>query len=171
MALALLEQGAERPGLIVPVPLHPKRLRERGYNQALEVAREVSAALAIPIDCTSCVRSLHTGAQVGLDDRERRRNVRGAFAVLRPPAARQVAILDDVVTTGSTVDGADPRTPCGRGGAGGRLGGGTDALIWGWLDGEARDLRYRSGRGSPWPPHAAAMAPADGSVSGDRPGR
>jgi ComF family protein len=103
LALALLEQGAERPGLIVPVPLHPKRLRERGYNQALEVAREVSAALAIPIDRTSCIRSLHTSAQVGLDDRERRRNVRGAFAVLRPPAARQVAILDDVVTTGSTV--------------------------------------------------------------------
>ena len=103
LALALLEQGAERPGLILPVPLHRKRLRERGYNQALEVAREVSGALAIPIDRTSCIRSLHTSAQVGLDDRERRRNVRGAFAVLRPPAAAHVAILDDVVTTGSTV--------------------------------------------------------------------
>jgi ComF family protein len=103
LTLALLEQGAEPPGLIVPVPLHQKRLRERGYNQALEVAREVSSALGIPIDTGICIRALHTSAQVGLDDRERRRNVRGAFAVLRPPAARHVAILDDVVTTGSTV--------------------------------------------------------------------
>jgi ComF family protein len=103
LASALLEQGAERPGLIIPVPLHRRRLRERGYNQALEVAREVSAALAILIDTATCVRTLHTSAQVGLEDRERRRNVRGAFAVLRPPAARHVAILDDVVTTGSTV--------------------------------------------------------------------
>jgi ComF family protein len=103
LALALLEQGAERPGLIIPVPLHPKRLRERGYNQALEIAREPAAALGIPIDGTGCIRALHTNAQVGLDDRERRRNVRGAFAVRRPPAARHVAILDDVVTTGSTV--------------------------------------------------------------------
>ena len=111
LALALVEQGVgphaeqgtERPGLIIPVPLHPKRLRERGYNQALEIAREVAAALDIPIDAQSCVRALHTRAQVGLDDRERRRNVRGAFAVLRPPAASHLAILDDVVTTGSTV--------------------------------------------------------------------
>jgi ComF family protein len=103
LALALVEQGSERPGLIIPVPLHRRRLRERGYNQALEVARAVSTALAIPIDTASCIRALHTNAQVGLDDRERRRNVRGAFAVLRPPAAPHVAILDDVVTTGSTV--------------------------------------------------------------------
>jgi ComF family protein len=102
LALALVEQGSERPGLIIPVPLHRRRLRERGYNQALEVARAVSTALAIPIDTASCIRALHTNAQVGLDDRERRRNVHGAFAVLRPPAAPHVAILDDVVTTGST---------------------------------------------------------------------
>ncbi len=103
LAQALLEQGAERPGLIIPVPLHRRRLRERGYNQALELARVVSATLAIPIDTQSCTRIAHTSPQVGLDDRERRRNVRGAFAVLRPPEATHVAILDDVVTTGSTV--------------------------------------------------------------------
>lgn len=103
LAQALLEQGAERPGLIIPVPLHRVRLRERGYNQALEIAREVSAALAIPIDGATCVRAWPTSAQVGLDDRERRRNVRGAFAVLGVPAAPHVTLLDDVVTTGSTV--------------------------------------------------------------------
>jgi ComF family protein len=103
LALALLAQGAECPGLIVPVPLHPRRLRGRGYNQALELARAVSAVLDIPIDAAGSVRTAYTNPQVGLADRERRRNVRGAFAVLRPPAARHVAILDDVVTTGSTV--------------------------------------------------------------------
>lgn len=103
MALSLLEQGAQRPELILPVPLHPRRLRERGYNQALELARPISAELGIPTDTATCIRAAYTSAQVGLDDRERRRNVRGAFAVARCPAAKHVAILDDVVTTGSTV--------------------------------------------------------------------
>jgi len=100
---ALVEQGAERPGLIIPVPLHPRRLRERGYNQALELARQPAAALGLPIDSVTCIRARPTSAQVGLGDQERRRNVRGAFAVVRRPEARHVALLDDVVTTGSTV--------------------------------------------------------------------
>jgi ComF family protein len=103
LTLALLEQGAEHPGLILPVPLHLTRLRTRGYNQALEIAREVAAGLAIPLDVHSCIRAQATSPQVGLDEHERRRNVRGAFSVVSPPAARHVAILDDVVTTGSTV--------------------------------------------------------------------
>jgi ComF family protein len=103
LTLALLEQGAERPELILPVPLHRARLRSRGYNQALEIAREVSTGLAIPLDTHSCERLLATSPQVGLDERERRRNVRGAFGLAQPLAAQHVAILDDVVTTGSTV--------------------------------------------------------------------
>jgi len=103
LTLALLEQGADRPELILPVPLHRTRLRSRGYNQALEIAREVSAGLAIPLDLHSCVRVLATSPQVGLDERERRRNVRGAFALVHPLSVGHVAILDDVVTTGSTV--------------------------------------------------------------------
>lgn len=103
LSLALLEQGAERPEIVLPVPLHSSRLRSRGYNQALEIAREVSAGLAIPLDAHSCVRLLATSPQVGLDERERRRNVRGAFGLVRPLKVRHAAILDDVVTTGSTV--------------------------------------------------------------------
>ena len=103
MALALLEGGARRPDVILPVPLHPRRLRERGYNQALELARPISAALGVRTDTVTCMRAAYTSAQVGLDDRERRRNVRGAFKVVRSPVASHMAILDDVVTTGSTV--------------------------------------------------------------------
>lgn len=100
---ALRERGAEMPELILPVPLHPKRLRERGYNQSLEVARTVGRELSLPLDRGSCARILATAPQASLACKERRRNVRGAFRVLRSPSARRIAILDDVVTTGSTV--------------------------------------------------------------------
>lgn len=104
LARALAPACAEDdlPGLIVPVPLHPARLRERGYNQAVEVARPVGRALGIAVEPRCCVRALATPPQAGLDRAQRRRNLRGAFEVVRPPVARHVAILDDVVTTGST---------------------------------------------------------------------
>jgi len=98
-----LEDLDERPGVIIPLPLHPSRLRERGYNQSMELARPVSRALGIPIDARCCARSRATAPQVGLEMAARRRNVRGAFEVLRPPQAEHVVLLDDVVTTGSTV--------------------------------------------------------------------
>ncbi len=103
LARALYEQGAEMPGVILPVPLHPRRLRERGYNQALEIARAASRELGVRCDAGCCERVLATAPQAGLHQKERRRNVRGAFRVTRPPAAGHVAVLDDVVTTGSTV--------------------------------------------------------------------
>lgn len=103
LGVFLAEREADRPGVIIPMPLHPGRLRQRGYNQALELARPVSRALRIPIDARCCTRTRATAPQVGLEMGARRRNVRGAFQVLRPPAADHVAVLDDVVTTGSTV--------------------------------------------------------------------
>ena len=103
MAIALRERNAEMPDIILPVPLHGSRLRERGYNQALEIARVVGRELAIPVDVHSCARVLATSPQAGLEQKERRRNVRGAFCVLHRLGADHVAILDDVVTTGSTV--------------------------------------------------------------------
>jgi ComF family protein len=90
------------PGLIVPVPLHPARERERGFNQAAELARPIARALGARMDSTLCLRVRATPAQSGLDARERRRNLRGAFALRRPLAAAHVAIVDDVVTTGAT---------------------------------------------------------------------
>jgi ComF family protein len=94
--------NADLPDVVIPVPLHRARLRERGYNQALEIARATAGALSLPLDPRACTRVLITAPQAGLEKRERRRNVRGAFRVPRPPQAAHVAILDDVVTTGST---------------------------------------------------------------------
>jgi ComF family protein len=93
---------AEQPQAILPVPLHPARLRQRGYNQALELARVVGRRLSIPVDASSCQRTRATRAQSELEERQRLQNIRGAFATTgRLP--RHLAILDDVVTTGATV--------------------------------------------------------------------
>jgi len=91
------------PQVLIPVPLHPSRLGERGYNQALEIARVLARELALPIDNHVCERVAATAPQAGLDEHARRRNIRGAFAVRGPFHWSHVVILDDVVTTGSTV--------------------------------------------------------------------
>jgi ComF family protein len=91
------------PEAIIPVPLHKARLRQRGYNQAVELARPVARAMGVKIDHRSCVRTRATPSQVSLDAALRRRNVRGAFDLVRSLEYRHVAIVDDVMTTGSTV--------------------------------------------------------------------
>lgn len=101
---AAIEDSPARPDLLLCVPLHRSRLRERGYNQALELARPLAAALRLPFDPRALERVRATRAQTGLDARTRRRNLRGAFA-LRPGSAlpAHVAVFDDVMTTGSTL--------------------------------------------------------------------
>jgi ComF family protein len=101
--------GRERGGVeaIVPVPLHWKRLRQRGFNQSLELAKRIGRGLRMPVMQDALVRTRATEAQSGLDAVGRRRNVRGAFVarVAVSPLlqkARCVALLDDVVTTGAT---------------------------------------------------------------------
>lgn len=94
--------GWQPPEAILPVPLHPRRLRVRGYNQALELARVISRRLAIPINDRCCQRKRATQAQSELDERLRFSNIRGAFEVTSA-VPRRIAILDDVVTTGATV--------------------------------------------------------------------
>lgn len=103
LAAHLIAHQAPLPERLLPVPLHPKRLHERGFNQALELGRIVARRLGITLDYRSLRRVRATASQADLDSRGRRRNVRGAFAVRQPLDARHVAILDDVVTTGSTV--------------------------------------------------------------------
>ncbi len=102
LADAILSRGRSLPELILPVPLHPTRLRERGYNQALELARPVAHQLALPVDWRGVARQRQTQAQTSLQGRERRKNLRNAFVVQRE-LPRHVAIVDDVVTTGATV--------------------------------------------------------------------
>lgn len=106
----LVESARCEPSLPLPqrllcVPLHASRLRERGFNQALELARPLARALDIPLDLQLLRRVRPTAAQTGLDASERRRNLRGAFAVVESAAIPDhVAILDDVMTTGSTLN-------------------------------------------------------------------
>lgn len=91
------------PDLLIPVPLHPWRLRKRGYNQALELARPLGRRLGIPVRHDVLRRTRCTGAQTELDAAARVGNVRGAFALARLPAQRHVALVDDVMTTGATL--------------------------------------------------------------------
>jgi ComF family protein len=97
-----LKQTAEQPDLIVPVPLHLSRYRQRGFNQAIEIGRTVAKELKIPLDLTSCKRHRDTPHQTQLSAKKRRKNLKNAFSVIKPIHARHIAILDDVMTTGST---------------------------------------------------------------------
>jgi ComF family protein len=91
--------------LILSVPLHPRRLRQRGFNQSLLLARCVSRTHSISLDLTSLQRTLHTEPQTQLSGTERQKNIRGAFEVLRPEriAEKHILLIDDVFTTGATV--------------------------------------------------------------------
>lgn len=90
------------PALIVPMPLHRRRLGERGFNQAYEIARPVARRLGLPLDSSGVVRLRATREQSLLDAQERRANLRGAFAARQAAWPAHVAIVDDVLTTGST---------------------------------------------------------------------
>jgi len=104
MAEALMERvGDSAPEALVPVPLHRARLRERGFNQAVEIARPLAARLGIELDLNCCERVRNTAEQTRLDAAQRSRNLRDAFRVVRQVPYRHVAIVDDVLTTGSTV--------------------------------------------------------------------
>lgn len=102
LAQRLLANDADIPDALIPVPLHAARLQERGYNQALEIAKPLSKNLDVPVLRQTCIRIIATSAQSDLSRYERRANIQGAFAVI-DELPRHVAIVDDVMTTGSTV--------------------------------------------------------------------
>jgi ComF family protein len=109
VAALLLEDEAVRrlvatSDLVVPVPLHPRRLRERGYNQSALVAAELARLGGVAYGEGALVRRRDTPPQAGRSAAERRRNVEGAFAVRRhgAVAGRVLTVVDDVVTTGAT---------------------------------------------------------------------
>jgi len=95
---------APRPDLLVPMPLHPARLRERGFNHASELARVVAHRLELVLETRLCRRTRDTPPQQGLKRDARRRNVRGAFSCVRPVAGLHIALLDDVMTSGTSLD-------------------------------------------------------------------
>jgi ComF family protein len=91
------------PDAMVPVPLHRLRLARRGFNQATEIARAVEDAIGLPLAGSAILRTRNTPEQTGLTGRARYRNTRGAFRATEDFSGRHVAVVDDVLTTGSTV--------------------------------------------------------------------
>lgn len=106
LAEFVAEQMVLLPDCIIPVPLHLSRLKERGFNQSLEVARIISNETGVPIGYKMCDRILDTAAQTGLSARQRKHNIKGAFKVNKVANSQyqRITIIDDVVTTGSTVN-------------------------------------------------------------------
>jgi len=96
--------AASRVDCIIPVPLSAARLAERGYNQAIEIARVVARATRARLDASLCERVRDTPAQVGLPLAEREANVRGSFHCPRMLGGMSIAVVDDVMTTGATLD-------------------------------------------------------------------
>jgi competence protein ComFC len=93
--------------VIIPIPLHPRRERERGYNQSALLARRLGQAIGAPVDETSLSRVRDTQPQVGLGHIARRENVSGAFQCTEGAlAGRRVLLIDDVTTTGATLEAA-----------------------------------------------------------------
>lgn len=129
---ALAETTAsERVDMIVPMPLSIQRLRERGFNQALEIARHV-APPGVPVSLDAAQRLVDTAAQASLPWKERARNVRGAFLCTEDLAGASIAVVDDVMTTGATLN--ELAKTLRRAGA---------AEVRGWI--VARALKHTSG--------------------------
>jgi ComF family protein len=93
-------------GLMMPIPLHPKRLRERGFNQSLLLARVMASGLGFDLDFLSLRRIRYTPPQTGLDTKARRKNVRRAFEVKGSGSLKgqTIILVDDVATTGNTIN-------------------------------------------------------------------
>lgn len=96
-------QNKELPTVLLPMPLHFHRLRTRGFNQAVEIARPIAKGLNIPLNTTACQRSKNTLPQAMLPEEKRRQNLQNAFTIKENFAGQHIAVLDDVITTGHTL--------------------------------------------------------------------
>lgn len=110
LSLWVVKNPAQLPDAIVPIPLHRKRIAQRGFNQASEIARVLNKQLALPVDQPLLKRIKNTVPQTGLNAKMRKQNVTRAFAgrasQKNPNVPRHIALLDDVVTSGNTVNAA-----------------------------------------------------------------
>ncbi|SER37205.1 comF family protein [Nitrosomonas sp. Nm51] len=100
----MAKELTERPDLIIPMPLHPKRLQERGFNQALEIGRYVAQQMHIELSPDSCKRIKNTSPQTELPWKMRRNNVKNVFSCDPNLSGKHLAVIDDVMTTGATLN-------------------------------------------------------------------
>lgn len=98
------ENGDIGMDIVIPMPLHHARLCERGFNQSAEIARAIASRLGLPILLDTCRRTRQTQSQADLPLKERAANVRGAFECQSELSGRRVLLVDDVMTTGATMD-------------------------------------------------------------------
>lgn len=101
LMLKALNSNYVQPQCLIPVPMHRMRLKTRGFNQAVVLARFLAKKLKLPCDSSSCVKIINTSPQAELGGEQRRKNLRNAFAC--PPLPyKHIALIDDLLTTGST---------------------------------------------------------------------
>lgn len=103
-AIASTVTPGQQPDLLIPMPLHPLRLRERGYNQSLEIARHLGKCFSIPLDFSSCQRTTLTPPQASLPLKARVKNMKRAFDCKRRFDGLRIALIDDVMTTGASLN-------------------------------------------------------------------
>ncbi|KQT44007.1 hypothetical protein ASG44_04415 [Methylophilus sp. Leaf459] len=95
--------AANIPDVMIAMPMHTQRVRQRGFNHALELAKHLQKALKIPLDIDGCTRVMDTPSQAGMDMKTRIRNLRGAFASPKDWQGKHVLVVDDVMTTGASM--------------------------------------------------------------------
>lgn len=94
------------PDLLIPIPLHPNRLRQRGYNQSSELAKSLSTLLGIPSSNDYLIRAIDTKSQASIPFKERKKNIQHAFQLIASNLPAHIALIDDVLTTGHTANAA-----------------------------------------------------------------
>lgn len=104
LLVRIINKGDKLPETLIPVPLHKKRQAQRGYNQSLELAKNLSKKLGIPVSTGLCKRIVNTDPQSELPVKSRQKNVKDAFALNNDNIPKHIAIIDDVITTGSTIN-------------------------------------------------------------------
>lgn len=98
-----LPAKAMQTDCLIPVPMHPKRLRDRGFNQAAELAKFIGNALNLPYKTNLCQKIIHTQPQAGLNAAEREKNLSDVFQA-KPSEYQRITLIDDLLTTGNTVN-------------------------------------------------------------------
>jgi ComF family protein len=96
-------ENSSLPECLIPIPMHPSRIKDRGFNQAAILAKMLSKRFAIPWNISHCQKKINTKPQAGLNGKERQTNLKGAF-IIQPLPYKHVALIDDLVTTGSTAN-------------------------------------------------------------------